>query len=98
MISNHHQRWVLDQFPELREVRGANGAIYDPVIAAKTDPHALAGDNGSLVIHNRDIADAADAEDRRLRRIDDGGELIHAVRAEIADGNRAAGELVRAEF
>src|SRR5436190_21324887 len=95
---HHHQRRILHELTELREVGGADGAVDDTVIAAEADPHALASNDGALVAHDGDVANAANAEDSGLRRIDDGGELVHAIGAEIADGNRAARELVGAEF
>src|SRR5207244_10565717 len=42
------------------------------------------------------IRDAADSEDRRLRRNDDGREAIDTERAEIRDGDRRTAERVGA--
>jgi len=55
-------------------------AVHDAVVAAEADPHALAGDDLALVIDDGGFPDAADADDRGLRRIDDGGEVIDAGR------------------
>lgn len=44
------------------------------------------------------LLDRADGQNRRLRRIDDGRELRDAEHAEIADGERAALELVRLQL
>src|SRR4051794_20144810 len=96
--SHHHQRRVLDQFAELREIRGADRAVHHAVIAAQADPHALPCDDGAFLVHHRNIADAADAEDERLRRINNRGELVHPIRTEITHGNGTTGELVRAEL
>ncbi len=65
-------------------------AIDNSMIAAQRDCHALADDNLILRIHDGFLHNRAHRQNRRLRWIDDGEELLNAIRAQIRDGNRAS--------
>ena len=57
-----------------------------------------AGRRSRRVDHDRPFLDRADGEDRRLRRVEDGDELLDAVHAEVRDRERAALEIGRLEL
>lgn len=46
------------------------------------------------VVHDSLLPDSANGEDRSLRRIDDGSEVVDAVHPEIADGECATRQIV----
>ena len=68
------------------------------MVAAGGDDHAVA--DGDLVVfgHHGLLGDGADAEDERLRGIDDGEKAVDAVAAEAGERDRAALVFLGLEF
>src|SRR5829696_778564 len=104
ITSNEAMRWsvdehegILDQPPERLEEPGADGAVDDAVVAAHRHAHALA-DDGGAVLDDRPVLRGADGEDGRLRRVDDGRELVDAEHAKVRDRERGAGVLLGLEL
>ena len=77
---------------ELRAFR----AVADAVIDADGDFHAVADAERAVFLDDRHFLRRADGENARFRRVDDGEEMLDAVRAQVADGEGAAGNIVRA--
>src|SRR5262249_20712561 len=87
---HQHGHGLLDAAPECRKQLRPERAVHHAMITRQRPRHdADKGDpaRGRL---DRLPARSADRENGRLRRIDDGGELAHAVHAEVGDGGGAA--------
>src|SRR5919112_1059280 len=80
---------VLDARQELRAV----GPVEDAVVADERERHLVARDHAPLVVHRGLLGELADGQDRRLRRVDDRGELLDPEHAEIRDREGAARQL-----
>ena len=94
---HQHTGRMLDQALEGREQLGAERAIDRAVIAGERRAHQ--GRDGGRAIPDDDARLArAHRENRRLRRIDDGGKIRDPIHAKI--GNRAGATLIffRAQF
>src|SRR4051812_37831541 len=89
---------TFNELAQLGEVLRADGAIDDAVIRAQPDGHALADDDLVLRVDDRFFHDRADGDDEGLRRVNDRGEALDAVAAEVRDGDRAAGVFVGLEL
>ena len=76
----------------VRRKSAAIGAVDRAVVAREGHRHHRPGDERP-VARDRPLLDRADGEDRRLRRVEDGDELLHAVHAEVGDRERAALEV-----
>ena len=64
-------------------------AVHRAVIVGERKPHR--GVSRDLAFHRADaLGDAVDAEQRNLRRVDDGRKALDAKQAEVADRKRAA--------
>src|SRR5689334_5180911 len=97
LASEHDVQGLLDQLPQAGEEAGCGSAVDGPVVDGQGQRHG--GGDGDLVADHDGLADGfADGEDGGLRRVDDRGELADPVHAEVADGERAIGELVRGEL
>ena len=80
---------LLDQVGEVAEEACGARAVEGAVVTRQRQHHGRP--DGGLTIERDDpVGDAADGEDRRLRRVDDGVEGIDAEHAEVADGEGAA--------
>src|SRR5215472_5779829 len=80
-VSHQHRHGLLDKSLERRQQFGPERA----------DGHA------AVFLFDRLPPRGADRQDRRLRRIDDGGKFAHAVHAEIGDGGGTALVFIRLE-
>lgn len=102
LSSEQHSLGVLDELLELLAPQRGNGSIDDPMIAAQGHIHHV--DNLKLlvavgVIVRHDLLEGAtDGQDASLRRVDDRAEVVHAVHAEVRDGEGAALQLSRLEL
>src|SRR5262245_60424805 len=97
-VSHQHRHGSLDKSLERRQQFGPERAVDHAVIAGERHrEHAREGD-AAVFLFDRLPPRRADREDRRLRRIDDGGKFAHAVPAEIGDGGGTALVLVRCEL
>src|SRR3990172_5157482 len=83
----------LDRTEELRPF----GSVDRAVVARERQCKSW-DDQQVTVYDERPVLDRADGEDRNLRRIEDGDELLDAVHAEIRDRERAIGEIVKLEL
>src|SRR6185437_444280 len=77
---------LLDQRLEGGKQFGAERAVEHAMIARHGRRHLADEFDGAVLRLHRRAARRADRQDRRVRRIDDGGELARAVHAEIGDG------------
>src|SRR5207237_10026824 len=73
--SHHHHHGVFDQHLERAYQLGAERAVDGAVIAGQRHAHRLR-DLDLARADYRALLAGADGEDRRLRRIDHGGEMI----------------------
>src|SRR5262249_26479916 len=79
---------ILDELAErLQEPRG--GGTVDNAVIERQAERDLISRHNLLADDNRAALDAADAENRALRIIDDGGKGVDAKLAEIRDGKCA---------
>src|SRR5690606_14219543 len=85
-LGEHHHRLLQEVLQRLEEA-SAGRAVDHTVIAAHGHAHAWP-DHDLAVLYDHLLLDPAHREDRRLRRIDDRGELIDAIHAEVGDGER----------
>src|SRR5436190_17570672 len=91
-LLDQHRCRLLDIGPEgLQELR-AQRAVDDAMIDRERAAHHVADHHLALAHDDALLADA-DREDHRLRRIDDGGELLDPEHAEVGDRESAALEL-----
>ena len=81
---------LFDEGLERRQQLRAERAVDHAVVAGQRDRHLADEFDAAVFRFDRRAARGADGEDGGVRRIDDGGELAHAVHAEIGDGARAA--------
>src|ERR1700740_3529154 len=92
----HPQRDLLEQRLEARAESAGDRAIDQAMIEGEADAHHRA--NHDLAIaHNWLLGDLADAEKRRLRRVEDRRFEVAAVTAEVAERERGALDLVAGE-
>ena len=94
--SEDERERLLEERLQLAQESTGEHPVDDPVVAGERDRHRPAGDDVP-VPHHRRLADRADGEDGRLRRIDDRGELRHREHPEIRDGERPARQVVASE-
>lgn len=80
----------------LNEVGGLR-AIHDAVVGGEGDIHKGLEDGLTAGIRHELLDGAAYGEDADLRRVDDGGEAIHAEHAEVADGEGSVLHVVELE-
>ena len=83
---------------EGRQQLGAERAVDHAMIAGERHRHDAGEGDAAVRGLDRLPTRGADRQDGRLRRIDDGGELAHAVHAEIGDRRRAALIFARREL
>ena len=81
----------------VREELGALGAV-DRAVVARERHRQRRRDVELAVDDERAILDRADREDRDLRRVEDGDELLDAVHPEVRDRERAALEVRELEL
>src|SRR5262245_16954116 len=89
LMSHHHQYRVLDQALERADELGAKRTINGPVIGGQRHGHQHRGFDPAAA-HHRPLLAGADRQDGRVRRVDDGGEILDAVHAEVRHGGGAA--------
>src|SRR5580704_11778107 len=92
-----HAERVFDEAPELGEERRADSTIDHAVIAGQGQRQPLAGHDGPLGDDGR-VTHLAHGEDRPLRRIDDGREVVDAEHPEVRDRERAVRHLLGLEL
>src|SRR5579875_564552 len=92
--SGHDPQRLLDEVLQVGEEGRGGGAVDDAVVDGQRQRHRGA-DRDLVPAHDRLADGGAHRQDRGLRRIDHGGELPDPVHAEVADGERAAGQLAR---
>jgi hypothetical protein len=80
----------------LQEPR-AHRAVHHPVIARDRHLHAAAHPE-LAVLHHRLLQHRAHREDRTLRGVDDGRELLDVVHAQVRDREGGPGHFLRAQF
>src|SRR5439155_8402259 len=85
---------LLDILPQRAQKFRPRGAVDDAVVARHRHFHAVAHDD-LPIDDDRPRFRRTDGEDGHVRRIDDGGELFDAPRAEVRDRDGRALVLVR---
>src|SRR5580704_15795786 len=95
--SHHHHDRIFDQGFEGADQLGTQGAIYGAVIAGQGHTHHMSYLDLAAP-HDRPLLAGADGEDRGMRRVDDSGEVVDAIHAEVGDGRGAALIFLRLEF
>src|SRR4029453_11352141 len=88
---------ILDQGLERAEKLGPERTVDRAMVGSETDRHDMRRLD-LAVAHDRALLRGADREDSRVRRIDDGIELLDPVHAEIRDRAGAALIFLRLEF
>ena len=78
----------------LRQESRPVGAVEDAVVAGQGDGHPVAGDD-LAVADDRHLVDRSDREDRRLRRVDHGREVVDPEHPQVGHGEGSAGQLRR---
>ena len=73
------KRGVLQQPAKFLQILRAQRAIDHAMIAAHADAHSLTRNDLVAIVDDRFLHDRADRQNKTLRRIDDGGEIIDAV-------------------
>ncbi len=86
----------LQAFAKSLQPAGGGGAVDDAMIEGQAEGHRLSGDE-LAVSHNSFFNDAADAEDRGLRQVEDRRERVDAEHSQIRDGERSIRELILAQ-
>src|SRR5258708_29259528 len=87
--SHHHHDRIFDQHLEGADQLGAERAVDGAVIAGQRDAHYVRRFDLAIPDY-RALFAGADREDAGMRRVDDSGEMIDAVHAEVGDGGGAA--------
>ena len=96
LLQDERQR-VLEQALDLGEELRALGAVGDAMVGGERDLHHLPHDDRAVAYRRRGDH-GADAEDRRLRRLDDADQRLDAVSAEVRDRKRAVVEFLRPQM
>src|SRR5687767_8750667 len=86
---------LLEQILDSREELGAVGSVEDAVVADQRERHLIARHDLALVVHGGLLVELAHGENRRLRRVDDRGELFDAEHAQVRHREGASRELRR---
>jgi len=73
--------------------RRSRSAVEHAVIPGEREREALHAPDGPVVVEHQVLTQSPDAENRRVRRVDDRRESVHAVHAERADRERPALEV-----
>src|SRR5258705_334397 len=94
---HHHHDGVFDQHLEGADQFGAERAVDGAVIAGQRDAHHVCHFD-LAVSHDRTLFTGADREDGGVRRVDDRGEMIDPVHAEVGNGCRPALIFLGLEF
>ena len=97
LSADEHPGRVLDAVFDPQEEGDGFFAIHDAMIVAEGQIHHGADDDLSINGHGA-LLDAVHAEDRALRRVEDGRAQERAVDAAVGDGEDAAGEVADLEF
>src|SRR4029453_11141297 len=87
--SHHHHHGVFDQLLECPDQLCPERAVDGAVIAGQRHAHHLR-DLDLATAYHRALLAGADGQDRRLRRVDHGGEVVDAVHAEVRHRRGAA--------
>src|SRR5712671_2166960 len=88
---HHHHDGIFDQHLEGADQFGAERTVDRAVIAGQRDAHDVGGLDLAAP-HHRPLLAGADREDRSVRRVDHGGEILDTVHAEV--GHRRGAALV----
>src|SRR5262245_29203981 len=85
----HHQRGFFDEHLERLEQLGAQRAV-DGAVIDRERAHHLGPDLDLVADNDGFLLTRTHRQDGRVRRIDDGGDILDAEHAEIGDGRGAA--------
>src|SRR5882672_4249049 len=75
LLASHQDDRILEKALQLLEKVPGDDAVDDPMVARHGDAHRAPRDEDA-VAYDRTLFDRPDGENRRLRRIDDGRELL----------------------
>ena len=89
---------ILDYTLELVDEAPAESPVNDTVIAGKRHLHDPGDLERIIIVDDNGLGHLTDGKNRRARRVDDGGELLHTKGAEVADGEGCPGVLVRLQL
>src|SRR5207249_10224526 len=87
---HQHCHWIFDQASKRSEELGPERAVNHTRIAGERHRHHAREADATIRRLDRLPPRRADRQNGRVRRIDDGGKLAHAVHAEIRNRRRAA--------
>ena len=76
----------------------ATAPSQQSVVEGQGDPQHLMLGDGAVVLHHQLILRAVDAQNGRVRLVDDGGEALHAEHAQIGHSEGGALVLVGAQL
>src|SRR6266702_7446206 len=97
LCGSQHEAWLLQELLERLKEPGGRGAVNGTV--AERRGEGRHGPDGRLTVDRDDpVLDRAHGDDRRLRRVEDGGEALDAEHAQIRDRERAPIEVVLPEL
>src|SRR5579884_2799588 len=91
-LQQQAERLFQQAFDFLQEA-GRDGAVNGAVVAGERDLHAVAY-HYLPIFHDGRGSDRSDGQDGRFGRVNDGGEALHVVHAQVADGEGAAAQVI----